>query len=205
MSKVVGWGPDIISALAPTGYPKPGITKIEWFKLALVMNGGVEYFDAANLPPLPSGMTDVDVVTDWLSNMRQGIRLHLQREFANIFSDEEHKIAWNFAVPPYLSPEAKAKLQTAIIRAGYLQDASDDRLTFVDDHKALAFSSLHAGLAFVEAEDAILVVDAGGATVDLISYKVVAEHPLELVELAPLSGDSCGFVFSAPVLKKILI
>jgi hypothetical protein len=29
--KVVGWGPDIADALAPTGYPKPGVQKVEWF------------------------------------------------------------------------------------------------------------------------------------------------------------------------------
>lgn len=26
--KVVGWGPDIADALAPTGYPKPGVQKV---------------------------------------------------------------------------------------------------------------------------------------------------------------------------------
>lgn len=28
--KVVGWGPDIADALAPTGYPKPGVQKVQY-------------------------------------------------------------------------------------------------------------------------------------------------------------------------------
>ncbi len=48
--KVVGWGPDIADALAPTGYPKPGVQKVEWFKLQLMLSGNT-YIDPINLPP----------------------------------------------------------------------------------------------------------------------------------------------------------
>jgi hypothetical protein len=51
--KVVGWGPDIADALAPTGYPKPGVQKVEWFKLQLMLSGNT-YIDPINLPPLPA-------------------------------------------------------------------------------------------------------------------------------------------------------
>ncbi|KAK4975686.1 hypothetical protein LTR66_010904, partial [Elasticomyces elasticus] len=46
--QVVGWGPDIADALAPTGYPKPGVQKVEWFKLQLMLSGNT-YIDPINL------------------------------------------------------------------------------------------------------------------------------------------------------------
>ena len=33
--KVVGWGPDIADALAPTGYPKPGVQKVFMIDFAI--------------------------------------------------------------------------------------------------------------------------------------------------------------------------
>ena len=43
--------------------------------------------------------------------------------------------------------------------------------------------------------DAIVVVDAGGGTVDLTSYTIRALGPLEVEEAAPATGALCGSAF----------
>src|ERR1700733_9360553 len=82
--QVVGWGPDIAEALAPTGYPKPGVQKVEWFKLQLMLSGNT-YIDPINLPPLPPGKSEVDVAADYLLNLRQVRGNQLQKARGVVF------------------------------------------------------------------------------------------------------------------------
>ena len=88
--KVVGWGPDIADALAPTGYPKLGVQKVEWFKLQLMLSGNT-YIDPINLPPLPPGKSEIDVAADYLFKLRQAMRLALQKTLGEVFNREERK------------------------------------------------------------------------------------------------------------------
>jgi len=88
---VVGWGPDIAEALAPTGYPKPGVQKVEWFKLQLMMSGNT-YIDPINLPPLPPGKSEIDVAADYLFKLRQAMRNQLQKTLGEVFNREERNI-----------------------------------------------------------------------------------------------------------------
>jgi hypothetical protein len=89
--KVVGWGPDIADALAPTGYPKPGVQKVEWFKLQLMLSGNT-YIDPINLPPLPPGKSEIDVAADYLFKLRQAMRSALQKALGEVFNREERNI-----------------------------------------------------------------------------------------------------------------
>ena len=48
----------------------------------------------------------------------------------------------------------------------------------------------------LKVKDTFVLCDAGGGTVDLISYKVLALRPkLKIVEASPGSGDLCGSSF----------
>lgn len=51
--------------------------------------------------------------------------------------------------------------------------------------------------------DAIVLCDAGGGTVDLISYEIMKIDPLELKELAPSSGTK-AFHFISPKHAKLM-
>ncbi|KAG8405704.1 hypothetical protein J3459_021527 [Metarhizium acridum] len=99
--KVVGWGPDIADALAPTGYPKPGVQKVEWFKLQLMLSGNT-YIDPINLPPLPPGKSEIDVAADYLFKLRQAMRSALQKTLGEVFNREERNIRYYLTVPAHL-------------------------------------------------------------------------------------------------------
>jgi hypothetical protein len=43
--------------------------------------------------------------------------------------------------------------------------------------------------------DNFIICDAGGGTVDLITYRVAKSDPLELVGSVPGTGDVCGSIF----------
>ncbi|KAK3047799.1 hypothetical protein LTR09_010774 [Extremus antarcticus] len=189
--QVVGWGPDIADALAPTGYPKPGVQKVEWFKLQLMMSGNT-YIDPINLPPLPPGKSEVDVAADYLFKLRQAMRNQLQKTLGEVFNREERNIRYFLTVPAIWNEAGKAATRAAAIQAGFLRDENDNRLTLITEPEAAAMFCAKTGLLNLKVHDAILIVDCGGGTVDLIAYEVEEEQPFTVAECTAGSGDSCG-------------
>lgn len=189
--KVVGWGPDIADALAPTGYPKPGVQKVEWFKLQLMTDGNT-YIDPINLPPLPAGKTEIDVAADYLFKLRQAMRAQLQKTLGEVFNREERNIRYFLTVPAIWNDAGKAATRQAAIQAGFLRDENDNRLTLITEPEAAAMFCSKAGLLNLKVHDAVLIVDCGGGTVDLIAYEVEEEVPFSVAECTAGSGDSCG-------------
>ena len=189
--KVVGWGPDIADALAPTGYPKPGVQKVEWFKLQLMLSGNT-YIDPINLPPLPPGKSEIDVAADYLFHLRQAMRNQLQKTLGEVFNREERNIRYYLTVPAIWNDAAKAATRAAAIQAGFLRDENDNRLTLITEPEAAAMFCSKTGLLNLKIHDAVLIVDCGGGTVDLIAYEVEEEQPFSVAECTAGSGDSCG-------------
>jgi len=189
--KVVGWGPDIADALAPTGYPKPGVQKVEWFKLQLMLSGNT-YIDPINLPPLPPGKSEIDVAADYLFHMRQAMRNQLQKTLGEVFNREERNIRYYLTVPAIWNDAGKAATRAAAIQAGFLRDENDNRLTLITEPEAAAMFCSKTGLLNLKMHDAVLIVDCGGGTVDLIAYEVEEEQPFSVAECTAGSGDSCG-------------
>lgn len=189
--QVVGWGPDIADALAPTGYPKPGVQKVEWFKLQLMLSGNT-YIDPINLPPLPPGKSEVDVAADYLFKLRQAMRNYLQKTLGEVFTREERNIRYFLTVPAIWNDAGKAATRAAAIQAGFLRDENDNRLTLITEPEAAATFCSKSGILNLKVHDAVLIVDCGGGTVDLIAYEVEEENPFTVAECTAGSGDSCG-------------
>lgn len=189
--KVVGWGPDIADALAPTGYPKAGVQKVEWFKLQLMLSGNT-YIDPINLPPLPPGKSEIDVAADYLFKLRQAMRTALQKTLGEVFNREERNIRYYLTVPAIWNDAGKAATRAAAIQAGFLRDENDNRMTLVSEPEAAALFCSKTGLLKLKVHDALLIVDCGGGTVDLIAYEVEEENPFTVAECTAGSGDSCG-------------
>lgn len=189
--KVVGWGPDIADALAPTGYPKPGVQKVEWFKLQLMLSGNT-YIDPINLSPLPPGKSEIDVAADYLFKLRQAMRSALQKTLGEVFNREERNIRYYLTVPAIWNDAGKAATRAAAIQAGFLRDENDNRLTLISEPEAAALFCSKTGLLNLKVHDAVLIVDCGGGTVDLIAYEVEEENPFTVAECTTGSGDSCG-------------
>lgn len=187
----MGWGPDIADALAPTGYPKPGVQKVEWFKLQLMLSGNT-YIDPINLPPLPPGKSEVDVAADYLFHLRQAIRAQLQKILGDVFNREERRIRYYLTVPAIWNDAAKNATRAAAIQAGYLRDNNDNRLTLITEPEAAALFCSKTGVMKLKVNDAVLIVDCGGGTVDLIAYEVEEENPFTVAECTAGSGDSSG-------------
>ncbi|KAF1830154.1 actin-like ATPase domain-containing protein [Decorospora gaudefroyi] len=96
-------------------------------------------------------------------------------------------------VPAIWSPVAKEKTLKIARMAGLPQN-----LNLVTEPEAAALAVLKEKSEegeFLEVGDSFVVCDAGGGTVDLISYKIVDLNPLAVEECAVGDGGLCGSVY----------
>jgi hypothetical protein len=156
------------------------------------MLSGNTYIDPINLPPLPPGKSEIDVAADYLFKLRQAMRNQLQKSLGEVFNREERNIRYFLTVPAIWNDAGKAATRAAAIQAGFLRDENDNRLTLITEPEAAAMFCAKTGLLNLKVHDAILIVDCGGGTVDLIAYEVEEESPFTVAECTAGSGDSCG-------------
>ena len=132
------------------------------------------------------------MAADYLFKLRQAMRNQLQKTLGEVFIREERNIRYYLTVPAIWNDAGKAATRAAAIQAGFLRDENDNRLTLVTEPEAAALFCSKAGLLNLKIHDAVLIVDCGGGTVDLIAYEVEEENPFSVSECTAGSGDSCG-------------
>ncbi|TPR10694.1 Transmembrane amino acid transporter family protein [Aspergillus niger] len=113
----------------------------------------------------------------------------LQRRFGPAV--EEMEMQYVLTVPAIWSDKAKDATLNAALKARIPQR----NMTLVSEPEAAALYCLHTIQPnSIENNDVVVVCDAGGGTVDLISYCVTTMSPLCLEEVAEGTGDICGSV-----------
>lgn len=144
------------------------------------------------------GHSNRDVVTlcsDYLNRLREdaekSMRERLGETTYNLLRKE-----LVVTVPAVWSDGAKDLTLKAIDKAGIRVD----KLTLVTEPEAAALFTLKQVMegpskAEFRAGDVFVVCDAGGGTVDLISYKIQQSSPLRIEEATVGSGDKCGATF----------
>lgn len=193
--KIIAWGADVSDALAPSGYPKAGVHKSEWFLLNLIREGGSPHDRPdMSLPAPPAGKSATDVAADYLSMLRQVIRASLQKSLGHTFNRKEQEILWCLSIGVMFNDASRALLRKAAIRAGLLADEGDDRLVMVSSPEATAFSCWNAGM-FQElaiGREAFLVVDCGAGVVELNAFELISTKPFAIADCTATTGGACG-------------
>ncbi|KAK9474219.1 uncharacterized protein V1510DRAFT_306418 [Dipodascopsis tothii] len=192
-NQVVGWGQDTENALTISGYPKPGVIRVEWFKLYLQRNYKV-YADLSTKRVLPPGKSEIDVTADFLGEVRKAMRVELEKKLGGIFRREEENIRYFLTVPAIWTDAGKNATRRAAVQAGFIKDINDRRLTLITEPEAAAIFCAREDANKVHAGEAFLVVDCGGGTVDLIAYEVEDEDPFTVRECTTGTGELCGSV-----------
>ncbi|KAK3502989.1 hypothetical protein B0T13DRAFT_501190 [Neurospora crassa] len=103
---------------------------------------------------------------------------------------------------------AREKMRLAAEQAGMLDRRMgvETQLTFISEPEAAAIATLAdmGGRFDVKDEDTFVVVDCGGGTVDLISYKLIQAKPMIVKECVKGSGGLCGAIFVDDAFKEVL-
>lgn len=133
-----------------------------------------------------------EVITDYLSLLGD----HLLRSLTDKLGAElinNYELKYVLTIPAIWSERATERTKRAFRDAMGLRTARD--LTVISEPEAAAISVLHRAKALIVDEgECFMILDAGGGTVDLISYVIRQLHPLVVDEAVPGSGDVCGGV-----------
>ncbi|KAJ5393608.1 uncharacterized protein N7487_011249 [Penicillium crustosum] len=190
------------------GIPKDA-DPISWFKLLLLKDEDTpedirssELFLRAKKKVRDEGKTAQDLVTDYLKLLwNHTLEMILKARGENVVNSLRFHIV--ITVPAIWKGYARQSMQEAAAKAGLLdeRDAGKTHLTFVPEPEAAALATLSEEQNDAKPGDVYMICDAGGGTVDLISYKISQVNPITLDEAVEGTGESlelgglCGGIF----------
>jgi hypothetical protein len=182
--------------------------RIQSFKLDLVPEGKkhrksalLAKFRDRRRMDLPHRVSANKVVTDYLHALKEHIPKVLKDQFGPAL--DSMSFQYVITVPAVWSEKAKAQTRTCAEKADFGR-ASD--IQIISEPEAAAIhvmaSSNHPALG---AGDTIVICDAGGGTVDCITFTILALQPtLRLKESAPGNGKLCGGMYLNSLFEKFL-
>jgi hypothetical protein len=162
--------------------------------------GGLSMDDMLDMPdedgpPEYPGKDPVDVVADYLTLVREHAWKEMGQLYGPTMLDSMNK-ELVVTVPAVWSERAKDLTIKAVMRANW-----DAKISMVTEPEAAAVYTLKGMMEGVSKEDvkvgdSFVLCDAGGGTVDLISYKITQVYPTFKIEEAAVgSGDKCGATY----------
>lgn len=155
-----------------------GWTKAKWFKLHMRPRGQRSNMLSPTIPPLPPNKAVVEVFSDFLRYLHKCARLYIQETHANgtsLWNSISGKISYVLTHPNGWEGPQQAQMREAAIRAGLISDNVEgrSRVSFVPEGEASLHFCINNQLApnALEKGEGIVIVDAGGGTIDVSSYK----------------------------------
>lgn len=140
----------------------------------------------------PPGATPKSVTTDYLRALIEHVSQVIKRQVGSAF--ESLSFTYVITVPAVWSQGAKIKTLNCAEEAGLAKSAP---VLIVSEPEAAAIHALKASNPHgLKVDDTIVLCDAGGGTVDLITFTIAELSPnLRLREAAPGTGSLCGSTF----------
>lgn len=172
--------------------------KLSWVKILLDPSQPRPTFVQPKKSTLPRGKTPVSIVTDYLRALRAYTLLTLERRLgAEVV--ERTPVEYVLTVPAVWSDKARATTLEAAVDAGLggkEEDGEHGGLRLITEPEGAAEYALRSLQPNTLKEgDCFTVCDAGGGTVDLITYTITSLHSLQLQEVAVGTGALCGAVY----------
>uniref|UniRef100_A0A8H7Y427 Uncharacterized protein n=1 Tax=Psilocybe cubensis TaxID=181762 RepID=A0A8H7Y427_PSICU len=151
--------------------------KAEWFKLHLRSKLGAGKHMTDQIPPLPLNKTVVEVFADFLRYMLECASAYIQDTHANgpaLWASVQGDIDFVLSHPNGWEGKEQTQMRQAAVLAGLIPDtaAGHARVSFVTEGEASLHFAIQNGVlsAAIKNGEGIVIVDAGGGTVDVSSY-----------------------------------
>ncbi|KAF9047821.1 hypothetical protein BJ165DRAFT_1387797 [Panaeolus papilionaceus] len=160
--------------------------KAEWFKLHLRPNTTATIHLAKVLPPLPPGKTAITLFADFLRYLHSCARSYIEErhakggEFWQMLQPEAHYILTH---PNGWEGAQQSQMRRAAVLAGLITDdiLGHSRLSFLTEGEASLHFCVGSELTAESCKSGkgILIIDAGGGTIDISAYKYVPRSGYE--------------------------
>lgn len=173
--------------------------RLQWFKLRLDPDQKAQIMPASAVThkdwrqmDYPHHATPASVTTDYIRALLKYVHCRLKMQRGPAFDSMSFTNV--ITVPAMWSDKAQAELRNCAKEAG-LGDLSNIRI--ISEPEAAAIHALRASSPNnLEVGETVLLVDAGGGTVDLITFTIDQLLPvLRLRESAPGTGSYCGSTY----------
>ncbi|KAJ8133512.1 hypothetical protein O1611_g102 [Lasiodiplodia mahajangana] len=173
--------------------------KYQWFKLELnpnLRNILDQEYPKTTIQPKPKHVEKL--VTDYLQVLREHAENHIKDSFIKLGDAPPHRVPWEYIITvPAVWPEvAQNTTRKCAVNAGM---ATSSPVQIVTEPEAAGLYALEQAVSQdikFTIGDTFVICDAGGGTVDLISYTVISLKPVtRLEESAAGSGGLCGSIF----------
>ncbi|CAK7222239.1 hypothetical protein SBRCBS47491_004798 [Sporothrix bragantina] len=176
---------------------------VKWFKLLLLRDADIRD-DIRNSPYLQSARQQasllgedgvIDLIADFLRHLWQHALREIELQIDAVhLQNLPFKVA--LTIPAIWPQYARNMMKSAVRRAGILQrrDIADTTLILVEEPEAAALATLLDRREYPEmgVGETFMVVDCGGGTIDIISYKIVQTSPFVIHEAVKGDGKLCG-------------
>ena len=147
------------------------------FKLHLRSQAGSGKRLSNSIPPLPLNKTVVEVFADFLAYLLSCASSYIQDTHANgakLWASVNDQICFVLSHPNGWEGAQQAEMRKAAVLAELIPNtkAGHARLSFVTEGEASLHFAVHNGLPMGVMEDGegVVIVDAGGGTIDISSY-----------------------------------
>ncbi|QYS98211.1 hypothetical protein H0G86_005401 [Trichoderma simmonsii] len=204
----VSWGYSVPEKASPL--------KFEWFKLCLLDEGDIPQnlrnaaqVEAAQKSLRESNKRVVDVISDYLRELWKHTTRNIRRAIGGQLVDlSRFKVI--ATIPAIWPAYAQIRMLEAIEKAGILEPriAGETILEFLSEPEAAALATINDMHTYsptnMEAGDHFVVCDAGGGTVDVITYTVTKTDPIRVKESVKGEGKLCGATFLDEVFQTTL-
>ncbi|KAF4428916.1 hypothetical protein F53441_14029 [Fusarium austroafricanum] len=185
------WGYEITTEMEP----------MKWFKLLLLNSEDITKEEIRNAPQLQQarhilskskGTTVVQVVGFYLRNVWD----HTYAVLRSMLDIDNLPLRVAITIPAIWPPYAQNAMREAAKIAGIMKyrDIGETTLTLVQEPEAAALATLFQqnDSPEIQKNESFVVCDAGGGTVDVISYEVISERPFRVRECVPGAGKLAG-------------
>ncbi|KAI0430720.1 actin-like ATPase domain-containing protein [Xylaria sp. FL1042] len=181
----------------------PDADPVLWFKLLLLREEDLgedlrnsDYYIRAKRKLRELDKTPVEIIADYLKALWQHTiaTIHKSRSRIVIAALAFHVV---ITVPAIWKDYARTRMKEAAAKAGILnhRQAGATTFSFVPEPEAAGLITLCEYGPMLKTDDVYVICDAGGGTVDLISYKIGDLNPIELHEAVIGTGGLCGGIF----------
>ncbi|KAK2797541.1 hypothetical protein FQN51_008440 [Onygenales sp. PD_10] len=179
------------------------MSAFSWFKLLMNQGGHSSNDDdpllrqavGAGLLKIPQGKTAKELAQDYMTCLYQHVLKYLNKIYGSDIVTELpiHAI---LTAPADWGPEYKATL-IKIAEAAGVASRDCDRISTIDEPEAAALAAFTAAqeesaLNGFKANTNAVIIDIGGGTVDLITYKIVSTKPFKIAEACTGTSAKCG-------------
>ncbi|KAL4864901.1 hypothetical protein BDV12DRAFT_200620 [Aspergillus spectabilis] len=176
---------------------------VRWFKLLLVKDEDLseetrssEFILRGRKMLKETGKTAVGLISDYLRLLWDHIIETVKKSRGEYVIDalRFHVV---ITVPAIWKGYARQGMEEAARQAGILvsRPAGETVLSFVPEPEAAALSTLCEPGRRAQPGDLYVICDAGGGTVDLISYEITSVNPIAMHEAVEGTGGLCGGIF----------